>query len=55
MKKGPNAFTEIATSLRPLVSIGWRMLLTLTVSRFIFVAWQWQKVMDADMLGSVLL
>jgi hypothetical protein len=55
MKRILLSSTEVATSLRPLVSIGWRMLLTLTVSRFIFVAWQWQRVMDADMLGSVLL
>jgi len=47
--------TRIATSLRPLFSFGWRMLLTLTISRSIFVAWQWQRVMDADNLESVLL
>jgi len=48
-----NATTRLAISLRPLFSFGWRMLLTLTVSRFIFVLWQWQRVVDADMLGSV--
>ena len=55
MNNEPNSATKLAISLRPLFSFGWRMLLTLTVSRFIFVAWQWQRVVDADMLGSVLI
>ena len=45
--------TKLVISLRPLFSFGWRMLLVLTVCRVIFVAWQWQRVVDADMLGSV--
>ena len=45
--------SKLATSLRPLFSFGWRMLLTLTVSRVIFVAWQWQRVADAEMLEAV--
>ncbi|MFT5500533.1 MAG: hypothetical protein ACI88G_000663 [Woeseiaceae bacterium] len=49
-----SATTKLVTSLRPLFSFGWRMLLTLTVSRFIFVSWQWQRVADADIFGSVL-
>jgi hypothetical protein len=48
-----SATTKLVTSLRPLFSFGWRMLLTLTVIRFIFVSWQWQRVADADMFGPV--
>ncbi len=48
-----NTMSKLATSLRPLFSFGWRMLLTLTVSRVIFVAWQWQRVADAEMLEAV--
>jgi phosphoglycerol transferase MdoB-like AlkP superfamily enzyme len=46
---------RLATSLRPLMSFAWRMVVTLTVCRIIFVAWQWQRVVDADMLGIVFL
>ena len=46
---------RLATSLRPLFSFGWRMLLTLTICRIVFVAWQWQRVVAADMLGTVFL
>ena len=48
-----NTLNRLAVSLRPLFSFGWRMLLTLTVCRIIFVIWQWQRVVDADMLGTV--
>jgi phosphoglycerol transferase MdoB-like AlkP superfamily enzyme len=44
---------KVAVSLRPLMSFGWRMLLILTISRTVFVAWQWQRVVDADMLGAL--
>lgn len=53
MNNDQNALNKLAISLRPLLSFGWRMLLTLTVCRVVFVAWQWQRVIDADMLGSV--
>lgn len=44
---------KLATSLRPLWSFGWRMILTLTICRLVFVTWQWDRVIDADMLGTV--
>jgi len=47
--------SRLAVSLRPLFSFGWRMLLTLTLSRIVFVTWQWQRVMAADMLASIFL
>ena len=53
MTNDANTLTRIAISLRPLVSFAWRMLLTLTVCRIIFVAWQWQRVVDADMFGAI--
>lgn len=54
-KNDPGAMTLLATSLRPLFSFAWRMLLTLTLCRTVFVTWQWQRVIDADMLGPVFL
>jgi len=53
MEIRPGTASKLAISLRPLFSFGWRLLLTLTVSRILLVAWQWQRVVDADMLGSV--
>jgi len=53
MENNLSTTAKLAVSLRPLFSFGWRMLLMLTVCRVIFVAWQWQRVVDADMLGSV--
>jgi phosphoglycerol transferase MdoB-like AlkP superfamily enzyme len=53
MENNLSTTAKLAVSLRPLFSFGWRMLLMLTVCRIIFVAWQWQRVIDADMLGSV--
>jgi hypothetical protein len=44
---------KLVVSLRPLWSFGWRMVLTLTVCRFVFIAWQWERVIDAEMLGAV--
>ena len=46
---------RLATSLRPLMSFAWRMVVTLTVCRIIFVAWQWQSIVEADMLGNAFL
>jgi hypothetical protein len=55
MASNLNTTTKLAISLRPFFSFGWRMLFMLTVCRIIFVAWQWQRITDADMLGSVFL
>jgi len=44
---------RLSQSLRPLLSFAWRTLLTLTVCRGIFVVWQWQRVIEADMLTSI--
>ncbi|MDH3531954.1 MAG: LTA synthase family protein [Gammaproteobacteria bacterium] len=48
-----HVLSNLANSLRPLFSFGWRMLLTLTVCRTVFVIWQWPRVVAADMLASV--
>jgi len=48
-----NVLDKLAVSLRPLASFAWRMVLTLTICRIIFVTWQWQRVIDAEMLGTV--
>jgi hypothetical protein len=53
MENNLSTATKLTIALRPLFSFGWRMLLTLTVCRIIFVAWQWQRIVDADMLGSI--
>lgn len=42
-------------ALAPLLSFAWRLLAILFVSRLVLVVWQWQRVVDADMLGSVFL
>jgi hypothetical protein len=54
MKPDSLPLQAIATSLRPLFSFGWRTLLTLTACRAIFVVWQWDRIVDADMLATVL-
>jgi len=46
-------FSRVRQSLRPLLSFAWRTLLVLTVCRSIFVVWQWQRVIDADMLTTI--
>jgi phosphoglycerol transferase MdoB-like AlkP superfamily enzyme len=53
MHAGTSSTRKIAASLRPLLSFGWRMIVTLTICRVVFVAWQWQRVIDADMLAEV--
>ena len=47
--------TRLATSLLPLYSIAWRLVLVLTVARVCLVLWQWDRVVDADMLTTVFL
>lgn len=44
---------KILVALRPLWSFAWRAIVILTVCRFVFVAWQWQRVIAADMLASI--
>jgi len=44
---------KILAALHPLWSFTWRAVLTLVVCRSIFVVWQWQRVIEADMLASV--
>lgn len=46
---------NVAVSLRPLFAFSWRLVLILTVFRAIFVAWQWPRVVAADMLVATLL
>lgn len=53
MENNLSTATKLTIALRPLFSFGWRMLLMLIVCRIIFVAWQWQRIVDADMLGSI--
>jgi phosphoglycerol transferase MdoB-like AlkP superfamily enzyme len=39
--------------LSPLIAFAWRLLLVLALSRVLLVAWQWQRVVDVDMLAPV--
>ena len=55
MNSNNDTLNKLATSLRPLWSFGWRMILTLTICRLVFVTWQWDRVVDAEMLGTVFL
>lgn len=55
MHNATNSLHLVARSLRPLLSFAWRAVLTLTLCRIVFVAWQWQRVVDADMLGTIFL
>ncbi len=52
MQRIHRALARIQVSLRPLFSFAWRTLFTLTVCRTVFVVWQWQRVVDADMLAT---
>ncbi|MDH3305032.1 MAG: LTA synthase family protein [Gammaproteobacteria bacterium] len=40
-------------ALNPLISFAWRLVLVLTVSRILLVAWQWERVRDVDMFVPV--
>ena len=44
---------RILQSLHPLFSFAARTLLLLLVCRSIFVIWQWQRVIEADMLATI--
>ncbi|MDH3265437.1 MAG: sulfatase-like hydrolase/transferase [Gammaproteobacteria bacterium] len=50
----PGPLGVILLSLRPLISFALRTLLVLTICRGVFVVWQWQRVVEADMLAVVL-
>ncbi len=41
------------TALVPLLSFAWRLILVLTLARIALVAWQWDRVLEADMLATV--
>ena len=53
MQKTPGPLARVLRSLRPLFSFSWRTLLVLTICRSIFVGWQWQRVVEADMLTTI--
>ena len=47
------SFYKVVQSLRPLFSFATRTLVMLTVCRSVFVIWQWQRVVEADMLATI--
>jgi phosphoglycerol transferase MdoB-like AlkP superfamily enzyme len=49
----PGVSARVLLSVRPLASFAWRALIVLTASRAVFVVWQWQRVIEADMLASI--
>ena len=51
----PDTFGRLRSVLSPLVAFAWRLVLVLTLSRILLVAWQWQRVTDVDMLALVFL
>tara|TARA_R110000782_G_scaffold118460_25_gene209077 strand:+ start:123 stop:2123 length:2001 start_codon:yes stop_codon:yes gene_type:complete len=53
MKHNPDWRADLATSLTPFFAVAWRLILALTVARVLLVAWQWDRVVDANMLAPV--
>jgi hypothetical protein len=53
MARVVQSVTDLASALRPLASFAWRMLLTLTICRSVFVLYDWQAVRGAGALGAV--
>ena len=51
----PDTFGRLRSVLSPLVAFAWRLVLVLTLSRILLVAWQWRRVTDVDMLAPVFL
>ena len=49
----PTARERIITTLVPLFSFAWRLILVLTLARVALVVWQWDRVTGADMLATV--
>jgi phosphoglycerol transferase MdoB-like AlkP superfamily enzyme len=41
---------RLVSALQPLASFAWRLVLVLTVARVLLVAWQWERVVDVNML-----
>ena len=54
MANTQSPIARVLISLRPLFSFGWRAIAILSICRAIFIAWQWQRVIEADMLVSVI-
>ena len=48
-----SARERMITALVPLFSFAWRLILVLTLARILLVAWQWDRVLGADMLAAV--
>ena len=48
-----DSFGRLVSAINPLISFAWRLVLALTVSRILLVAWQWERVADADMFVPV--
>ncbi|MDH3577659.1 MAG: LTA synthase family protein [Gammaproteobacteria bacterium] len=40
---------QLLGAINPLISFAWRLVVALTVSRILLVAWQWERVADVDM------
>lgn len=53
MRPISESVSRIFESLRPLFSFAGRTLLLLLVCRAMFVVWQWQRVVEADMLATI--
>ncbi len=49
------ALRALTTALKPLAVFAWRVLLILSVSRVLLIAWQWQRVSDAGTVNFLLL
>lgn len=50
MNRQNDWLAKLAASLAPLYSVAWRLVLALSVARILLVAWQWDRVVDANML-----
>lgn len=48
-----DSFSRLVNAINPLMSFAWRLVLVLTVSRILLVAWQWERVADTDMFVPV--
>jgi phosphoglycerol transferase MdoB-like AlkP superfamily enzyme len=48
-----DSWSRLLSALKPLISFAWRLLMVLTVSRILLVAWQWERVTDVDMFVPV--
>lgn len=45
--------SRLLGALQPLVSFAWRLVLLLTAARLLLVAWQWERVVEVNMLVPV--